>query len=155
MKFDREEIAQKADEFVSGVFRSADLQLETKVEVVEEGVKIDVSGPDSGLVLTDNARLLYAVNHLVNQIFYRQSRDGCNFFLDCNNYRNERTLELELMAEKAAERARLTGRSVALQAMPSSERRTIHLKLADEQGVRTLSEGSGRYRKVLIIPALT
>ena len=153
MKLDREELAQKADEFVSEIFRGADLQLETEVRLDEEGVKIDVFGQDDDLFLTDNARLLYAVNHLLNQIFYRQSKDGCNFFLDCNNYRRDRTSELELLADKAAERARLTGTGVSLQPMPSSERRIIHLTLAELEDIRTESEGSGRHRRVLIIPS--
>jgi spoIIIJ-associated protein len=153
MKLDREELAQKADEFVCAIFRRAGLQLETEVRLDEEGVKIDVFGHDDGMFLSDNARLLYAVNHLLNQIYYRQSKDGCNFFIDCNNYRRDRTAELELMADKAAERARLTGTGVSLQPMPSSERRIIHLALANLSDIRTESEGSGRHRRVLIIPS--
>ena len=153
MKLDKEELAQKADEFVCAIFRRAGLQLETEVRLDEEGVKIDVFGHDDGMFLSDNARLLYAVNHLLNQIYYRQSKDGCNFFIDCNNYRRDRTAELELMADKAAERARLTGTGVSLQPMPSSERRIIHLALASLSDIRTESEGSGRHRRVLIIPS--
>lgn len=153
MKLDREDLAEKANEFVKEIFRGAGLQLETEVRLDEEGVKIDVYGHDDGLFLSDNARLLYAVNHLLNQIFYRQSKDGCNFFLDCNNYRRDRTAELELMADKAAEKARLTGTGVSLQPMPSSERRIIHLALADLDDIRTVSEGSGWHRRVLIIPS--
>ena len=128
--------------------------VEVGLVVVDRGdLSAGLPGQDEGLFLSDNARLLYAVNHLLNQIFYRQSKDGCNFFLDCNNYRRDRTLELELLAEKAAERARLTGTGVSLQPMPSSERRIIHLALADLEDVRTESEGSGWHRRVLIIPS--
>lgn len=146
------EIAERAGEFVGGLVDQCGLELETEVSVEEETIRIELTGEDSELVLGDSARLLYAINHLVNQIFYRQARNGCNFILDCEHYRGDRAAELELMARKAAERVRLTGHSVVLQPMPSSERRIIHLTLADEPGIRTESEGSGRYRHVQIVP---
>jgi spoIIIJ-associated protein len=152
MKLDTEEVAEQANSFVVDLLGKACVNVETRLEVDAKTIKIFLTGDDSGLLLTDNGRLLYAVNHLVNQIFYRQARNGCNFFIDCNNYRSDRAAELRLMAEKAAERVRLTRSSVSLQPMPSSERRIIHLALAEEEGVRTESEGSGLHRCVLIIP---
>ena len=151
-KLGTSEIAERAAEFVAKLVEDCSLELTAKVSVDEETIRIELEGEDSGLVLGDSARLLYAINHLVNQIFYRQARNGCSFILDCERYREDRTTELELMARKAAERVRLTGRGVVLQAMPSSERRIIHLALADENGIRTESEGSGRYRHVEIVP---
>lgn len=152
MKFEKEEVANLAAEFVNDVFKKAGLDLSASAQVADGCVEIDVSGSDADLVLADNARVLYSVNHLVNQIFYRQSKDGYNFFLDCNEYRAEREAELELMAVKAAEKACSSGLRVSLQPMPSSERRIIHLALAEDQTVRTESQGTGRYRRVLIVP---
>lgn len=147
------EIADRAGEFVTGLIDQCGLLLTTQVSVEEDDtIRIELAGEDSGLVLGDSARLLYAINHLVNQIFYRQARNGCSFILDCEDYRSDRTVELELMARKAAERVRKTGRAVVLQPMPSSERRIIHLALAEEPGIRTESEGSGRYRHIQIVP---
>ncbi|MEJ2077311.1 MAG: R3H domain-containing nucleic acid-binding protein [Acidobacteriota bacterium] len=152
-KLDTTEVAERAGEFVEEVIERSGLDLDARVNVEEEEtIRIELNGEDSELVLADSARLLYAINHLVNQIFYRQARNGCSFILDCEHYRGDRAAELELMARKAAERVRLTGKSVILQPMPSSERRIIHLALAEEPGIRTESEGSGRYRHVQIVP---
>jgi spoIIIJ-associated protein len=155
MKLEKEELADEALNLVRELIRSAQLQLTAEVELnagEEDGIQMKLSGPDEDMVLADNARLLYAINHLINQIFYRRSREGFNFFLDCSNYREERALELELLAQKAAEKVMVSGSKVSLQPMPASERRIIHLSLAEEPGVRTQSEGSGRYRRVLISP---
>lgn len=153
MKLERDELAAEARAFVESVLESALLDLKVEIGNSENGIKLDISGEDKGLLLADNARLLYALNHLVNQIYYRKSAEGCNFMLDSNNYREDRATELELMAEKAAEKVRLSGMKVSMQPMPSSERRIIHLALAEIKDVETLSEGSGRYRRVLIVPA--
>ena len=153
MKLDKETVAQEAQEFVRSVIEGTYLELEPEVELdSKDGIQVKLSGPDSGLLLADNARLLYAINHLINQIYYRRSREGCNFVVDCNNYRADREAELELLAVKAAEKAKTSGTKVSLQPMPASERRIIHLTLANEAGVYTQSEGTGRYRRVLISP---
>jgi spoIIIJ-associated protein len=153
MKLKREELAAESNAFVQGILDRIQLDLHSVASVDDEGVKLNIEGADVEALLTDNARLLYALNHLVNQIFYRRSRDGCNFLIDCGNYRLLRGAELELMADKAAEKVRYSGRKVSLQPMPSGERRIIHLRLAGQQGVRTESEGAGRRRRVLIVPA--
>jgi spoIIIJ-associated protein len=153
MKLEKEELAEEAREFIQKVIESVHLELASEVELSEEkGIRMKLEGPDSGALLADNARLLYAINHLINQIYYRRSAEGCNFEVDCNNYREERAFELRLLARKAAEKARHSGTKVSLQPMPATERRIIHLTLAEEEGVYTQSEGRGRFRRVLISP---
>ena len=139
--------------FLEGLIQGAELDLEFACEDEEDGIQVRLVGPDSGRVLADNARLLYAINHLLNQIFHRRSEDGCNFWVDCEGYRGEREQELELLSGKAAEQVRLTGREFSFQSLPASERRIIHLALAEEPGVRTQSEGTGANRCVLVLPS--
>lgn len=153
VKLDPEELAPKVGRFVQTVVNDCGLDLAATVELEGNCIRVDVSGEDEEYLFADGARLLYALNHLVNQAFFRHCRSDCSFLVDSSNYRGDRTVELELMAKKAAERVRASGVKVVLQPMPSTERRVIHLALAGAEGVRTLSEGTGRYRRVLIIPA--
>jgi len=153
MRLDRETLAAEVKAFVEGIIQGASLDLHLELDLHgEEALRVDLEGPDSGLLLADNARLLYAINHLLNQIYYRRSREGHSFVVDCNNYRADRAAELQLMAAKAAEKAKLSGTQISLQPMPATDRRIIHLTLAEEDGVHTQSEGSGQYRRVLISP---
>ena len=150
---DKQEAAGQIEDFLQGVVRSLDLDLEMEIQAGDGEISVEFFGDDSEMLLTENARLLYALNHLVNQIFFRRCRERLSFVLDCNRYRKDRISELELMARKAAEQARVSRRKISLQPMPSSERRIIHLALAEEPGIRTESEGSGWRRRVLIVPA--
>jgi spoIIIJ-associated protein len=52
-----------------------------------------------------------------------------------------------------ADRVRGTGRSVTLEPMPPNERRIVHLALADDPAVMTVSIGEGEARKVAITPS--
>jgi len=139
-------------EFLERVIRDCGLRLEVKVGVLEDGsVAIDLAGEDEGLVLSESGRLLYALNHLVNQVFFRRMKGSVAFRVDCGGYRSLRERELSLLAEKAAERARTWRSKVVLQPMPAAERRIVHLALAGRADVRTESEGRGRNRRVTIV----
>ncbi len=149
----RPELLESMKGFLEDLIQRADLDLQFSCEMEEDGIHVRLKGSDDGLVLADSARLLYAINHLLNQIFFRKSEDGCNFWVDCEGYRSEREQELALLAKKAAEQVRSSGKEFSFQSLPASERRIIHLALADEAGVRTQSEGGGGNRCVVVLPA--
>ncbi len=105
------------------------------------------------MVVGSNARLLYAINHLLNRSFYEKSPQQWNFVVDCNDYRATREAELEILAREAAETVKHSGNLLPLEPMPASERRVVHLALAQEAGVSTESEGAGAQRRVVILPS--
>ncbi|RPI21378.1 MAG: hypothetical protein EHM61_24900 [Acidobacteria bacterium] len=152
-----ENVSEAAGEFavrfLEALMQAARFTLHVKEEqVADQGVVLELHGADSGLVLANNARLLYAMEHVVNQALHHQGRSDSKVTLDCNGYRSTRVLELQLLARKAAEKVRTTGVPLSLQPMPSVERRVIHLTLAEEAGIRTESSGLGLNRHVVIIP---
>ena len=152
MEIEEKDLIAEADEFLSNLLEKAALDLYFVLGVKDRKVDVRLHGEDVGLILGDNARLLYAISHLLNRAFYRRSAGAYNFTVDCDGYLSVRTMELELMARQAAEKARTLSGAVSLQAMPASERRVIHLAVAEEPGVKTESEGSGLYRRVIILP---
>jgi len=61
--------------------------------------------------------------------------------------------ELKLSARVAAQRVREKGQAFRFNPMSSRERRIIHLELNGAAGVRTVSEGVGDHRQLVIYPA--
>ncbi|MGH9338421.1 MAG: protein jag [Acidobacteriota bacterium] len=153
MKKSREEILARVDGFLRELLQKAGLDLQFKVDSSDDLINVRLEGEDCGLVLSSSARVLYSINHLLNQVCYRHSQDGLNFVVDCNDYRSTRELELSLLAKKAAEEVKFSGTPFSLQPMPAAERRVIHVTLAEAEGIRTESQGSGKYRRVIILPA--
>ena len=145
------EILDEIRRFTEQLVEQAELELDVTVEPNQDQVVVELSGPDTDLVLTENARFLHALNHLVSQIYYRKAQGQYRFVVDCSGYRASRTRELELLAEKAAERVQGSRRPFHFQAMPASDRRIIHLYLADRREVRTESDGRGMHRRVVVI----
>ena len=152
-KFENPEIRDASEVFLGNLLAATGLHLSFEAILEGDLINFELRGRDSEIAMANNARFLYAVNHLLNQIYYRKSLTGCNFLVDCKNYRAGRDRELKLLSATAAGEVRLTGKEFVVQPLPASERRIIHLSLAEESGVRTESEGTGANRRVVIHPS--
>ena len=72
--------------------------------------------------------------------------------IDAQGYRERRERMLHDVAVNAAVEARSTGNPVALEPMTSVERKIVHLRLKEFEGVGTESDGSEPNRHVVVIP---
>jgi spoIIIJ-associated protein len=116
-------------------------------------VMVAFRGEDEGLLLERNAELLLALEYIAHRWLRLDPRLHDRVRFDCGGYRAERLDELKLSARVAAQRVRETGEAFRFNPMSSRERRLIHLELAGAAGVRTVSEGSGDRRQLVIYPA--
>ena len=114
---------------------------------------VELSGPDSDLLLERNAVLLDAFEHVALKAVRLEEDFFGKIVLDCNGWRDLRIQELKLTAQVAAERVMETRDPFPLGPMTPRERRIVHLALKDQPAVRTVSEGVGAERRVVIHPA--
>ena len=120
-----------------------------------EGVWLDISGgADIGLLIGKRGQTLAALQLVTAMIANRQQppEERKKVILDAEGYRDRRERALSSMARNAAERAKRSGREVALEALSPRERRIVHLALAEDPGVATRSEGTDPDRIVIISP---
>ena len=140
-------------DFTNHVLGSSRLDLKAAADHAEDGLKIQVRGEDVALLLGHNAELLDALEYLGNRVLARASGEEARLVFDSLGYRARREKELRLMAEKAAEKVRLSRIPFSFDPMIPNERRIIHLALANDASVTTESQGNGENRKVTIRPA--
>ena len=153
MKTEQDKRISQVTNFLKELLAKSDLDLEFRCEPEDEGMMVRLYGRDVGMVLSNGARLLYAINHILNRVFYERGAEAFNMIVDCNDYRSSRAEELESLAHKAAETVKESGELYWFEPMPASERRVVHLSLAEVPGVMTESEGGGGQRRVVILPA--
>ena len=139
-------------EFTNQVLGSSGLDLKAGADQTEEGLKIQVRGDDLALLLGHNAELLDALEYLGNRVLVRASGEEARLVFDSGGYRARREKELRLMAEKAAEKVRMSRIPFTFDPMTPNERRIIHLALANDSSDTTESQGNGENRKVTIRP---
>ncbi len=113
----------------------------------------DEAADELGVLIGRRGETLLNLQYLLNTIVSRREKDGPIYGIDIEGYRRRREQQLIDMAKEIAEEVRATGDVITLEPMPAAERRIIHITLADEEGVRTESVGSGEHRQVEILPA--
>lgn len=145
-----EAVCTAAGNFLESVFQGTGLNIRVAVKESSTECLLDLSGPDAELLQVEGGELLQAVQHLVNQAFGRRLEDGQRLVCDVEGFRATREAELRAMANLAADRVRSTGAPFVFGEMNSSERRIIHLTLADREDLYTESVGDGPARKLRV-----
>lgn len=130
-----------------------EVSIETLSQPNEKGIVVAFRGGDEPLLLENSAELLLALEYIAHRWLRLDPRQHDFIRFDCGGYRAERLDELKLSARVAAQRVRETGEAFRFNPMSSRERRLIHLELSGAADVRTVSEGSGDRRQLVIYPA--
>ena len=102
------------------------------------------------MLQVESGELLQAIQHLLNQAFGRSLPDDQRLVCDVDGFRATREAELRAMANLAAERVRASGAPFVFGVMNSSERRIIHLTLAECEDLYTESINDGPERKLRV-----
>jgi spoIIIJ-associated protein len=144
------EIYQQAEQFLNDIFSNIGLELRAEAVEGESGCTLNLDGGDSLLLRNEGGELLDALEHLINQSFARSLPEGERFVCDVDSFRALRETELRAMAHHAADRVRSTGLPFIFGPMNASERRIIHLTLANESDLFTESVGESHARRLKV-----
>jgi len=126
-----------------------------RVDVAEDDETITVScaGGDLGMLIGRHGQTIDAIQYLLNAILYRRpEEERKEVVVDAAGYRARRRATLESLAVRSAERAVRSGDPVDLEPMTAVERKVVHLRLKEFDGVETSSEGTEPNRYVVIHP---
>ena len=144
----------QVQEFVEELINYSSLDLRASISENEDhDVLVEFQGFDLPLLLGHSAELLDAMQYITRRVFAGEVAAGAQIDFDASGYREARQHELELMAQKAAEKVKTSRVPFVFDPMNAQDRRIIHNALVDLAGVRTESEGDGQMRRVKILPA--
>jgi len=119
----------------------------------KEGEYLEVTGPDLAMLIGRHGNTLEALNLIFNNIINAGVRNNRRYYtIDAEGYRARRADQLSELAVATAERVLRDGKPHKLDPMLPSERKIVHLAIADNPGVRTESEGEEPERRVVIFP---
>jgi spoIIIJ-associated protein len=154
-KLDAAQASVEIKRFLELAIREMGLTLDYDISspAQSEEIVIAFRGADEALLLEHNAELLLALEHIAHRWLRLDPRMHDRVRFDCGDYRATRLEELKLSARVAAQRVRETGQPFRFNPMSSRERRVVHLELNGAPGVRTVSEGAGDRRQLVVYPA--
>ena len=131
---------------------TAAIGLRCRIEIEETDAAITAicSGGDLGLLIGRHGQTIDAVQTLANAILRQDESARKQVVVDAAGYRDRRRRTIEALAVHSAEEAVRSGDRVALEPMTSGERRLVHERLKDYDGVETSSEGDEPNRYVVV-----
>lgn len=115
-------------------------------------IELSVSGEYMGILIGRHGDTLAALQFLLGLLVSRKAERRVRVIVDVEGYRERRARMLRDMAMRAAERAQRYRQPISLDPMIPSERRIVHLALANHPYVATQSIGEGDSRRVVVSP---
>ncbi|MGV8982470.1 RNA-binding cell elongation regulator Jag/EloR [Clostridium sp.] len=141
----------EAKKFLMEVLQSMSMKAEVKLKDENNEIRIDLIGPNMGLLIGYRGETLDSLQYLVSLVVNKNhDEEYKRVILDTENYRAKREETLKRLASKIAYKVRVSGRVLKLEPMNPYERRIIHSTLQNDSYVYTLSEGEEPYRRVVV-----
>ncbi len=113
---------------------------------------VSIQGEAADVLTSGDGRVVDAIQFLVNQASLRGGDEVRKVVLEVEGDPDRREAYLTKLADRAARRAEDAARAMALDPMNPKDRRVVHVALRDFEGIATMSVGSGRYRRVVVVP---
>ncbi len=156
---DREDLAEKASEFLLGVLERMGITADIDIKDDTDKTTLEIQTKDTELVIGRRGVVMDALQHLVNKVVYRDrtgDRTGDRtkpLVVDAGGFRDKQVERLRALAQKMGEKALQTQQIVELQPMTPHDRRIVHMAIAEIPGLSSRSEGEGEDRHILVVPA--
>jgi spoIIIJ-associated protein len=150
---DESDLAGEARELVQRIVDGIGVNAQVDLDEDDETITVSCSGPDLGMLIGRHGQTIDAIQYLANAAMYRgHAEDRKEVVVDAAGYRARRRASLEALAVRSAERAVSDAEPVELEPMTAVERKVVHLRLKEFDGVETTSEGTEPNRFVVINP---
>lgn len=114
-------------------------------------VSVEVPENEAGMYIGRFASTIDSIQLIVSIMVNKDVEgDHRHVLVDIGGYRNRRSRTLEEMVERVSQEVEATGIARALPPISSTERRQVHLMMADHDRLTTYSQGDGRDRRLFI-----
>lgn len=131
------------------------MQIDVQIEMKRRNdieISYHVSSSENPLLIGKNGKTLENIQFYIRNIVNSFSDERLIVLVDIGGYKENRKRQLEILATKTAKDVARSRIEAKLQPMNAYERRIIHTKLSDWRDVKTISEGEGQTRHLVIKP---
>jgi spoIIIJ-associated protein len=150
---DETNLASEVRALVTKIVDGIGVSARIEIDEGDDLITASCTGPDLGMLIGRHGQTIDAVQYLANAVMWRRHPDDRKeVVVDAAGYRERRRATLESLAVRSAERALADGESIELEPMTAVERKVVHLRLKEFDGVETTSEGTEPNRYVVVRP---
>ena len=108
------------------------------------------AGEEAGLLIGKKGETINAIQTLINQIIRQRKGEWVRVIVNIADFREKEKSRMTDLAVQTAARVRETGEPQNLYNLTPSQRRAVHLALAEEKDLHTESVGEGVERYLVV-----
>ena len=142
--------AEAAADLLEGLLDAMDLPGDLRISVQDAHAEVEVVGLEEGVLIGRRGQTLDAVQELVRTAMQRRFERRSRVLVDVDGYRARRMEKLLERADEAVEEVLASGEPQRLEPMDSIERRIVHQRVAETEGVVSTSHGREPSRRIVI-----
>lgn len=140
------QVSEVLENILSLLALEGSFEVDEKPEVVSVSIDLD----DAGKLIGRDGETLGALQYLVNMIVAKNISEEKRVIVDVAAWRAGKEEELAEKAKGWAVEVKESGKLMELPAMPSWQRRIVHLVIEETEGVQSESVGEGLERHLVI-----
>jgi spoIIIJ-associated protein len=147
------EIVASVRDLAQGILEGMGFPATLEAGKTQHGIRIGIdAGENDQYLIGKDGETLAAFQHLLGRMIRAKMPDEAppRIEVDAAGYRDRQIEKLREMARELAEEARSTGAEVTTDPLPASERRIVHLEVAEIPGMETVTIGDGYYKRIVV-----
>ena len=149
---EQDDLASDVRSLIERIAYELGVRCDMVVREDESGLHVECHGADVGALIGRFGQTIDAIQYLANAIVAKRGGERVEVTIDAEGYRERRREMLERLAVRSADRVLESGEAVELDPMSSVERKIVHVRLQDVDGVETSSTGAEPNRHVVVSP---
>ena len=147
------EIVAMVRGLAEGVIESMRFPGTVEASKTSHGIRIGIdAGERDQYLIGKDGETLAALQHLLGRMIRAKLPDEAppRIEVDVAGFRDRQIEGLKQMARELAEEAQRTDEEVSTEPLPASERRIVHLEVAEIAGMETVTVGDGYYKRIIV-----
>lgn len=147
------ELVEQVRVMAEGIMQHMEFESTVTAEKTRHGIRVAIEAGDRDQYLIGpDGETLAALQHILGRMIRAKMPDEAppRLEVDVAGYRDRQIEALREMARDLIAEARDSGEEVTTDPLPASERRIVHLEVAEVPGMETVTIGDGHYKRVVI-----
>lgn len=146
-----QDIADFIREYLLTYFKGINMEVEVSCVKEDYYFKVDLNAENNAILIGKNGQTLQDINTVVKAAASSTFKKRVMVVSDINGYKEEKYHKECSMALRVAKTVQRTKVNASLDPMPNDERKAVHSYLVNMPKIRTVSEGDGRERHIVIV----
>jgi len=147
------ELVEQARSLCEGLVRSMGFEATASGSKTKHGIRVGIdAGANDQYLIGPDGETLSAIQYMVARMVRARLREDSmpRIEVDAAGFRDRRNEELRELARGLMDEVRRTGEEALTDPLPASERRIVHLEVAETPGMATETIGEGEYKRIIV-----